>query len=172
MPNIFEETAAKAAGKLGAMKAAVKGLDGVFRQLAEEHKEVATLLPSATLTSDPAKRADTWAKIRQDLTAHEHAELEIVYPEFEMHASLADIVSQHEAEADELEELIRNVDTTPLDSMQWETCVKELQAAVLRHATREENDFFPRAQEVIGERRAEELEELYLSAKQTLTQGL
>lgn len=172
MPNILERTAAKAAGKVGAIQAAISGLDGIFRQLAEEHKEVATLLPSATLTSDPEKRAETWGKIRQELTAHEHAELEVVYPEFEMHASLADIVSEHEMEADHLEALIGNVDSAPIASVQWETSVKQLHSAVLRHAAREENEFFPRAQEVIGERRAKELRDQYLEFKETLIERI
>jgi hemerythrin superfamily protein len=172
MPNILEQTAAKAAGKLGAIKAAVSGLHGVFRQLSEEHKEVATLLASATLSSDPEKRAQAWGKVRHDLTAHEHAELEIVYPEFEMHASLLDIVREHEAQADHLEALISNVDSAPIGSAQWETSVKQLHSGILRHATREEQEFFPRAQEVIGERRSEELEDQYLAVKESLLQGV
>lgn len=172
MPNILEQTAAKAAGKVGAVKAAISGLDGVFRQLAEEHQEVASLMPRAVSTSDPEKRAELWDKIRQELTAHEHGELEVVYAEFEMHASLTDIVRQHEAEADHLEALISNVDAAPTNSVQWETSIKQLQAAVLRHASREEKEFFPLAQELIGERRTNELKELYLASKDSLLQGI
>jgi len=172
MPNILEQTAAKAAGKMGAIKAAISGLDGVFRQLAEEHKEVATLFARATVSSDAEKRAEIWSAIRQQLTAHENAELEIVYPEFEMHASLMDIVREHEADADHLEALIANVDAAPITGPQWESAIKELQAVVLRHASREEKEYFPRAQEVIGERRVEELEELYIASKETLLQSM
>jgi hemerythrin superfamily protein len=172
MPNIIEETAAKAAGKVGAIRAAFNGLDGVFRQLADEHKQVATLLASATMASTPEKRADLWGKIRQELTAHEHAERQVVYPEFEMHASLMKVVSEHEAEADELELLIRNVDTCALSSSEWEAHLKLLQKAVVHHATREEKEFFPQAQEVLGEQRVEELEKRYLSARRVLLEGL
>lgn len=172
MPNILEQTAAKAAGKMGAIKAAINGLDGVFRQLAEEHKEVAALFTRATLSSDPEKRVELWGTIRQQLTAHENAELDIVYPEFEMHASLMDIVREHEADADHLEALIANVDASPITSPEWESAVKELQSVVLRHAAREEKEYFPRAQEVIGERRAEELDELYIASKEALLQSM
>jgi hemerythrin superfamily protein len=172
MPNILEQTAAKAAGKVGAIKAAMSGLDGVFRQLAEEHKEVATLLSAAVLISDPEKRVAAWSKIRRDLAAHEHGELEVVYPEFEMHASLMDIVREHEDEVDHLEALISNVDSAPIASVQWETSLKQLQSAVLRHASREEREFFPRAQGVIGERRVEELEDQYLASKEAMLQNI
>lgn len=172
MPNIIEETAAKAAGKFGALKAAMSGLHGVFRRLAEEHKEVATLLARATMSSDAEKRADLWGKIRQELTAHEHAESQVVYPEFEMHASLVDIVRQHDSEAEQLEAFIQNVDRAPIASVQWEGSLKQLQEAVVRHAEREEQHFFPRVQEVIGEQRAEALGERYVAAKETLLHGL
>lgn len=171
MPNVLDHTAAKAAGKVGATKAAVSGLQGVFRQLADEHQEVATLLITASLTSDAEKRADLWSSIRLNLTAHEHAELEVVYPEFEMHASLMDIVSEHEDEADHLEALIHNVDSAPVASAQWDTAIKQLQSAVLRHAAKEQREFFPRAQEVIGGRRLAELNDQYLASKSAFTQG-
>lgn len=172
MPNIIEQTAAKAAGKVGAMRAAFNGLDGVFRQLADEHKQVATLLVSATMASTAEKRADLWGKIRQELTAHEQAERQVVYPEFEMHATLMKLVSEHEAEADELEILIRNVDTCSLSSSDWDTHLKLLHKAVVRHANREEKEFFPEAQELLGEQRAEEIGQRYVAARRVLLEGL
>lgn len=172
MPNIIEEAAAKTAGKIGAIKAKITGLDGVFRRLSEEHKEVGTLIGRAAISADAEKRADLWGKIRQELTAHEHAELQIVYPALQAEPELEDVVRQHQLEADELEALIRDVDRAPLGSVQWEGCIKQLQGAVLQHAEREEEHFFPRAQSAIGERRAEELEQRYLDAKQALLHGL
>lgn len=172
MPNPIEEAAAKVAGKIGSIQARIGGLDGVFRRLSEEHAQVTMLIARAAISSDPEKRADLWAKIREELTAHEHAELQIVYPALEAEPQLVDIVRQHRAEADEIDLLIRSVDTAALTTVQWEGCIKQLQGAVLAHADREEEHFFPRARAVIGERRAEELEQRYLEAKNVLLHGL
>lgn len=172
MPNVFEETAAKAAGKFGGLQAAIGGLHGVFRRLAEEHKEVATLLNRASMCSDVEERVDLWGTIREELMAHEHAESQVVYPEVEMHASLVEIVRQHDSEAEQLEAFIHNVDRSSIASVQWEGSLKQLQEAVLHHAEREERHFFPRIQEVIGEQRAEALGERYVAAKEALLHGL
>lgn len=172
MANVFEEVIAKAAGKLGALKAKVNGLDGVFRRLTEEHKEVAILLQRAGMSTDTEKRDELWSTIRQELTAHEQAELQVLYTELESHPALTEIVRQHESDADKLQVLIANLDSAAPSSAQWEGCLRQLEHAVLKHAEREEEHFFPKAQEFIGEERAEQLEYKYLQAKKVLIRGL
>ena len=76
------------------------------------------------------------------------------------------------SEAEQLEAFIQTVDRAPIASVQWEGSLKQLQEAVVRHAEREEQHFFPRIQEVIGEQRAEALGERYVAAKEALLHGL
>lgn len=172
MPNVIEESITKAAGELGSFKAKVNGLDGVFRRLTEEHKEVAILLQRAGMSRDPNERAEVWGKVRQDLRAHEQAELQIVYSELELHPALSEIVRRHEAEAEQLQVLIANVDAASFSSAQWEGSLNQLEQAVLQHAEIEEEEFFPRAQQVIGEERAQQLEYKYLQAKKVIIRGV
>jgi hemerythrin superfamily protein len=168
MSNAIEEAAAKAAGKFAAVQATVRGLRGVFRRLAEEHKEIAILLKRAGATNDPKKRASLWARVRAEMTAHERAERQEVYPDFEAHAALSDIVTVHDLEATELSTLIAKIDSTRSDCMQWVAFLKLVEQIWIRHAAREENQFFPRIQAVIGSTRAETLEVRYMATKQTL----
>lgn len=165
MPNLIEQASAKVAGKLGGVQASLSGLKGVFRKLAEEHMEVAVLLKLATETHDAEKRADLWTKLRAELVSHERAEINHVYPEFLPPTDGADLGEAHEAEADELEALVAELDALAFDVDEWQPAVERLQQAVLRHAAREEEHYFPRLQEAIGETRTIELEELYLRAK-------
>lgn len=171
MSNMFEDAVTKAVAKLGSIKAKVNGLDGVFRRLTEEHKEVAILLQRAGMSTDAEKRAELWSKIREQLTAHEQAELQVVYTAFEAYPALTELVRQHEADADKLQALITNMDTSPAASAQWEGCLRQLEHAVLKHAEREEEEFFPRAQEIIGEDRAQQLEYPYLQARKVILRG-
>jgi hemerythrin superfamily protein len=172
MANVVEEVIAKAAGKLGALEAKVKGLGGIFRRLTEEHKEVATLLQRAGMSTEATKREELWNKIRPILTAHERAEMQVLYAELEAHPSLAEIVRQHESDVDKLQDLIANLDSAAFSSAQWEGSLRQLEHAVLKHAEREEEHFFPTAQELIGEERAEQLEYKYLQAKKVIIRGV
>ncbi len=172
MSNVIEEAAAKAAGKFAAVQATVRGLRGVFRKLAEEHKEVAILLKRAGTTTDSAKRVNLWAKVRAEMTAHERAELQEVYPDFEAHPALIEVVTVHELEAKEMMTLIERLDRTAIDSPQWVLVLRAIEQVWMKHAEREESQFFPRIQGVIGNARAEELELRYVYARTAILDGL
>lgn len=172
MSGIIEDTVAGALGKLGRVRAKFNGLEGVFTLLMEEHKQVATLLARAEISFDPEKRAELWMKIRPELLAHERAEAQTIYKDVEARPEAAELAHQHESEEEDLHGLIQNVDSAAFDSAQWEACIKQVHEAVLRHARREEEEYFPRVQEVIGPERTEQLEEQYAQVKLALLSSL
>jgi hypothetical protein len=167
MSNIFAENII-GSGAEGGTADSPYGLYGVFRTLADEHQQIAKQLLASTLAPTLGKRAELWYEVRRQLLAHEQAEDEIVYADFEMHAGLSDILGQHEDASAHLRRLVEKVDEPPLLSVEWEAAVKHLHAALKWHATREDDDFFPRAQAFISERRSEELKELFNEAKKTI----
>lgn len=164
MPNTMENMAAKGAGKAGAVAAKLKGLDGVFVKLVEEHKEAATLLKRALSTEDTAKRADIWNKLRAELLSHERAELKEVYPSLD--GADAHISGEHSRDAKVLETLIAEVDAQSYDSASWKESLERLQEVVEAHVDLEENQFFPQMQEALGKANAKEIEERYIRAKE------
>jgi hemerythrin superfamily protein len=165
MPNVIEETISKVAGKLGEAKAIVTGLQGVFRQLTLEHKEVAVLLARAAMSSDGDKRAELWTGIRQMLTAHEEAEELVIYGELDGRPELEDLVKQHRSEATQLEAFMQNVDLSLPDTVLWEGSLKQLREAVLRHAHEEEAHLFPRLQKELGVEWARQVARRYESVR-------
>lgn len=168
MSSIIEDTVAGALGKLGRVRAKFNGLEGIFTLLMEEHKQVAALVARAEMSSDPEKRAELWAKIRPELLAHERAEAHTIYKDLETDPQTAELARQHESEEEELHAVIQNVDSAAFDSAQWEAGIKQVHEAVLRHARREEEHYFPRIQESIGPERTEQLEQRYHQVKQEL----
>lgn len=171
MSNVFAETHPKAHAEVNPDNPAHEP-SGVFRTLAEEHERLATLLQKCSTAPTAAKRAELWHEVRQQLVAHEQAELEVVYAEFEMYASLSDILGQHEDASAHLHKLIEKVDSTPTDTLQWDAAVKQLHAALKWHAAREDEEFFPRAQSLIPPRRSEELNELFVGCEKTVESEL
>jgi hypothetical protein len=172
MPNTIEQLTAKVAGKAGAVSARAKGLTGVFNKLAEQHKEVAALLKRAEVTSDPEKRRDLWRTIRVELMSHEQGELREVYPAFDRHVSLRDIVEEHADDADLLETTIKELDEIDAASEAWPVTLKRLVAAVQRHVEEEEGEFFPRAQDVLGKKETSALEERFVAAQESVKKQL
>ncbi len=168
MSNILQQAILKAAAKLSAVQPPTNGLHGVFKRLAEEHKETATLLRRAALAPDIDERAALWNTLRDQMLAHEQAELQEVYPDFEWHPSLIDVVQIHEEDADRLQSLVRALETLMFDAPQWEATILKLGAFMSAHAEREEELFFPQVQNIIGKDRAEELDIRYVATKKAI----
>lgn len=172
MPSAIEEAAANAAGKFAALQGTVRGLKGVFRRLAYEHKEAGVLLKRAGATTDLVKRSHLWTKVRDEMVAHEQAELKEVYPDFEAHPALIDVVAVHELEANEIQALVAQLNETPADSPDWLAVLETLEQRWGVHAAREEGQFFPRIQGFIANVRAEELEQRYAWTKNAILDEL
>ncbi len=168
MSNILQQAIAKAAAKLIPAQPTTNGLHGVFERLAREHKETSALLRRAAQSPNIDERAALWNTLRDQMLAHEQAEVQEVYPDFEWHPSLIDVVQLHEEDAERLQSLVRALETLTFDAPQWETTLLKLEAVMSAHAEREEELFFPQVQNIIGKDRANELDSRYMATKQAI----
>jgi hypothetical protein len=151
MLNRTQEVASKAAGAMKAVKATVKGLSGVFKQLTREHGEVSALLRRVKMTSDPQVRRELYPTIRSALLAHETGELRAVYPMFLQYAELEGIARAHEQEATQLGRLITELNAIPYEDDAWSETLGRLSDFVMRHDREEEDEYFPKANRVLGQ---------------------
>ena len=168
MPNRMDSIIAKSSGTAKAVEARFRGLVGVFKALAEEHGEAGALLKR--LKSDPARRADLWPKIRQELLSHEKAELREVYPVLREYAETRALADRHDAEASELSALIDRLEATSIAAPEWDPMLDRLIDLVEHHVEQEERDIFPKAQQAIGTERAKAIEPRFLAAKKQAAQ--
>ena len=165
MANALEEFQAKAVGTAKAVKAGFNGLRGVFLHLAEEHGEVGSLMKRVSKSGDPKERAELYPKIRSELLSHERGELAEVYPLLIGNEATREIVALHSQEAGQLKEAIAGVDDHDYGSPAWGAAFEHLFILVQQHVSEEENDFFPRAQEVIDEEQSKAALQRYEVAK-------
>ncbi len=165
MPTRTEEVASKAVGAMKAAKATVEGLSGVFKQLTREHGEVSAMLLRVKTSSSVDIRRDLFPTIRAELLSHEKCELREVYPAFRLRPELESIAADHDCEARELEQILDELTATPYEAEPWELRFNELVELVNHHTKEEENDYFPKANRVLGKEEAELLEGRYLKAK-------
>ncbi len=165
MANALEQFQAKAAGTAKAVKAGFNGLRGVFLHLAEEHGEVGSLMKRVSKSGDPKERAELYPRIRSELLAHERGEVAEVYPMLSEHVATRDIAAAHDAEAQQLEKAIHKVDAIGYADPEWGPAFEHLFQLVQQHVAEEENDFFPKAQAILGEGEANAMLERYEAAK-------
>ncbi|HEU4727947.1 MAG TPA: hemerythrin domain-containing protein [Kofleriaceae bacterium] len=170
MPNRMDSIISKGTGAVKGVEARLHGLGGVFKTLSEQHGEVSALL--RRVKRDPAKRAELWPKIRQELVSHEKAELREVYPVLREYDPLRVVAERHEAEAGQLSAMVDRIHATEISTTSWGQMFDELVEMVEQHVRLEENEIFPRAQEAIGSSRAKELDARFLTVKKQLAMAL
>lgn len=177
MSNLIERVTTQAAGAIGAIRASVRGLHGVFLRLSEEHRETLTLLERALAATAPEKRAEVWADVRNELLAHEQAEREYVYAQLTadpvaLDAELRQLVDAHQEDLAQLEQAIAHVDNLRWDSPEWPRSIERLVNQVRQHAAQEEEHLFTIAQQRIGEQRAVEIDGLYINGRRSILHAL
>ncbi|MFV0544292.1 MAG: hemerythrin domain-containing protein [Marinicella pacifica] len=115
-------------------------------------------------TGDSEERRRLFRQLKQELLIHADAEERHFYvPLIEIDRTQDD--ARHGiAEHHEIEELVEQVEQTAYDSSGWLKHAKNLADKVLHHLEEEEQDYFPKASEVLSDEQAEELGDQYLNA--------
>jgi len=170
MANSIDQIASKVMGTVKAATAGFKGLRGVFLHLAEEHGEVGALMKHVSKTQDPQVRREHFPHIRAELLSHEKGELAEVYGVLANYEELRSVVLDHNDEAHTLEKAIADVDAQDFSSPEWGVSFDRLLALVQAHVEHEENDFFPRAQQLIDEDESKQILKRYEAAKKSVVQ--
>jgi hemerythrin superfamily protein len=158
-------------GHTGAPTSA-RALTGVFDTLAEQHRQVLELLRLAGAVDDSDKRKKRWAEARRRLLSHERAEAQVVYATLEGYAAAQTVLHQHDQQSAELETAVAELDATEPAADEWIERLRDVMALVDDHVRDEENDFFPRAQQLLGEKTARDLGERYASTQRDVLHGL
>jgi hypothetical protein len=71
-----------------------------------------------------------------------------------------------------MESAINQLESTPVDSDTWIERLRDVMALLDDHLRDEENDFFQRAQELLGENTARELEGPFMARQRELLHAL
>ena len=168
MANTIEDIAAKTMGTMKAVAAGFKGLRGVFLHLAEEHGEVAALMKRVSKSDDARVRREHFPHIRAELLSHEKGELSEVYGVLANFEQMRSTVLTHNEQAHRLEKAIAEVDAQDFASEEWGAAFARLFELVQAHVEEEENEFFPKAQQVIDEEESKQILRRYEAAKKAI----
>jgi hypothetical protein len=147
-------------------------LAGVFEILAAQHRQVLDLLRRAGSSNASERRGALWAEARRQLLSHERAEELAVYATLEGYDAAQTLLERHGDQAVELELAIADLDATDCGSVDWIERLRDVTVMLEEHVRDEETEFFPRAQELLGENTARELEDPFSNAQREVRDTL
>jgi hemerythrin superfamily protein len=148
-------------GLAGAGKSAVKALQGypgIFHHLAGEHAEVAALMKRVAGTTDSETREELFPEIRRNLLAHAKGEEAEFYPPLRSFPDLEANVARALDEHQEIEQMLESLNVGDKSTGDWSKRFEQMMAAVEKHVDHEENDLFPKANDLIESKQAKEME--------------
>jgi hemerythrin superfamily protein len=145
---------------------------GVFETLVEQHRRVLEQLVEASSSQAVSTRQERWADARRRLLSHERAEMRVVYARLQDTQGVGSMLEQHTQQAAELETAIQELDATDAASDLWIERLRDVMVMLADHVQDEEQDFFPRAQRLLGENTARELDEPFISTQRDLLHEL
>jgi hemerythrin superfamily protein len=147
-------------------------LAGVFQTLAEQHRRLLELLRDAGSIDSAAQRRERWAEARRRLLSHERAESQVVYAALQGNESATPVLQQHAGQVTELERAVAELDAIDGGSDDWIGRLRDVMALVDDHVRDEEQNFFPRAQRLLGEDAARALDHPFDSAQRDILHTL
>jgi len=169
MPNRIDSILSTGAGKVKAFRARLSGLTGVWRTLAEQHGEVAMLMERAKVSDE--KFTALWPTIKRELLSHEKAEVREVFPTLRTNPKTRPMADHHDAEANQLEYLIRTIDELAIGAAARKEAYQKLVETVLHHAKEEESEIFPAAQKAFGDEVATRLDKAFRATKRRVAEA-
>jgi len=113
-------------------------------------------------------RMNMFGEFRDALTQHTKLEEQILYPELAGFPEIRLLVDESYQEHKRIREVLAKMENLRKEQHcdRWDDKLKELQQDLLHHVAREEGQLFPKARQVLGEGR---LEDLYLKMKDLQT---
>ena len=116
----------------------------VVDQLLEDHGDVRSLCTGYETARTADDRAELFRHIVHDLSVHETAEEEVVWPVVRTDlANGSALAAARIGEEEEANRVMAKLEALDFDSNEFSSVFEEFRRAVLDHAEREENEIFP-----------------------------
>ena len=127
--------------------------------LKDDHDKVKKLLAEGEETTERAEkgRTELFATLKEEMLIHERIEEEIFYPALKEHPKAKDIVLEGYEEHHVVDEIMGELETTPVTDETWAAKFKVMKENIEHHIEEEEGEMFEQARQIFD---ADELESL------------
>lgn len=123
----------------------------------KDHKTVSFLFSRLCETNNRAakKRSELFDVLKEELEIHTHMEEAVFYPALKEDA--ADLIQESLKEHSIVEDLLRELEVQPKNSMEWMYKLAELRINVEHHIHEEEEEIFQLARKILDENELDQL---------------
>ncbi|HVM11628.1 MAG TPA: hemerythrin domain-containing protein [Actinomycetota bacterium] len=130
-----------------------------LKLLKDDHESMKGLLEKLGSTTERGvkTREELFAKVKEELAAHEAIEEEIFYPALQEHPKAKEVVLEGYEEHHVVDLISSEIDETPYDDETWGAKFSVMKENIEHHIEEEEGEMFDAARQVFEK---EELEEL------------
>ena len=118
--------------------------------LKDDHDKVKKMLADGEETTERAEvgRTELFAKLKEEMLIHERIEEEIFYPALKSHPKAEDIVLEGFEEHHVVDEIMGELETTPVTDETWGAKFKVMKENIEHHIEEEEGEMFKTARQV------------------------
>lgn len=139
--------------------------------LMEDHRRVEDLIARFESLHERIARVKVVQEMSQELNLHAQEEEQIFYPAFREASKDQGMVQHALEEHQEMKDLLNSL-TDDLSDQALESKILELKRIIQDHVQEEEQEMFPKAREVLGDARLEELGDRIEQSKPQLMEKL
>jgi hemerythrin superfamily protein len=143
----------------------------LYSLLKQDHQRVAELLQrlQATDTANSRERLRLFEMLKRELTAHKEAEEQTFYAALSTIPEISDRIEEALEEHADVDELVQELDGLEPDELDFIAQLDELREEIEHHVSEEENEIFPRAQELLMPEQAQRIARELQAIKQKLS---
>ncbi|CAA7622611.1 hemerythrin domain-containing protein [Magnetospirillum sp. UT-4] len=140
----------------------------VLDVLKDDHATVERLFSTilATSATDLGRRNQLFDALKEAILKHAHAEEAVFYPALRDRQPAHDMVEHGIGEHHAVAGLLARMNGIPADSDDWIDTLGTIREKLLDHVREEEGDIFPKARQLLGDDRLDEMARTFLSAKE------
>jgi hemerythrin superfamily protein len=143
----------------------------IIELLKEDHRKVEDLFAKVEETESEKQHLQLFEKIKTELETHTQIEETLFYPALEEYEDLKDMVLEAFEEHKQVKTLIREISALAEGSEKLDAKLKVMGENVEHHVGEEEDEMFPKVEELIEEQELERLGEEMLKLKKSLNQS-
>ncbi|HZS04221.1 MAG TPA: hemerythrin domain-containing protein [Blastocatellia bacterium] len=129
--------------------------------LKEDHQEVMRFIEELEGADDEAGTdptdTETYNKLAQALKLHTRMEEEVFYPVMEGFSETREMIREAYKEHDQVDHLLAQLSTMAPNEEEFQDVLAELRDSIEHHVEEEEGELFPKAEELCGQERLNEM---------------
>jgi hemerythrin superfamily protein len=139
----------------------------IIDMLKQDHQEAAAMMDriESAGEGDPSVMT-TFNQLKEALTLHTQIEEQIFYPALQNNDETEDQISEAFEEHQEVKDLLAEMSGMQAGNEGFMGMMSDLRDSVEHHVEEEENELFPKAQEILGDSRLQEMGRQMMQMKQ------